>query len=120
MADQRKQQDERPPGAEREEGRGPTPPPGVKLSRGLMSWVMILALFIVLFVLLNNTKGRGRELATWQEFTQVIKRGELVADSIVVKDDLIAATVAQNSPSFGNNAEQTPIWVRIDASNREW
>ncbi len=120
MAEQRKQQDERPPGADRENGRGPAPPPGVKLSRGLMSWLMILGLFIVLFVLLNNTKGRGREIPTWQDFAQHVKRGDIQPDSIVVKDDRISALVAPGALPFAPSQEATPIWVRIDASNREW
>src|SRR5215510_6042652 len=120
MAEPRKQQDDRPSGSERENGRGPTPPPGVKLSRGLMSWVMILALFIVLFVLLNNTKGRGKEIPTWQDFAQYVKHGDVQPDSIAVKDDRITALVSPGALAFAPSTEPTPIWVRIDAANREW
>ena len=68
MADDRKQPDSNlpdrtpPEGAGGNGGKGPMPPPSVKLSRGMMSWVMILALLIMLFVLLNGTKGRGKEI----------------------------------------------------------
>ena len=101
-------------------GKGPPPPPTVKLSRGLMSWVMILALLIMLFVLLNNTKGRGKELATWQDFTQRLEGGGILDDSIIVRDDRIVAKVVPDALGFTPSPDPTPIWVRIDAANREW
>ncbi len=100
--------------------KGPPPPPTVKLSRGLMSWVMILALLIMLFVLLNNTKGRGKELATWQDFTQRLEGGGIVDDSIIVRDDRIVAKVVPDALGFPPSPDPTPIWVRIDAANRDW
>ena len=100
--------------------KGPPPPPTVKLSRGLMSWVMILALLIMLFVLLNNTKGRGQEIPAWQEFTRFIERGDILDDSIIIRDDRILAKVEAGTVGFPPSTEPTPIWVRIDASNRDW
>jgi hypothetical protein len=101
-------------------GKGPPPPPTVKLGRGLMSWVMILALLIMLFVLLNNTKGRGHEIPTWQEFTKYVEGGAVLDDSIIIRDDRIMANVVPNAAGFPPSTEPTAIWVRIDASNREW
>jgi len=101
-------------------GKGPPAPPTVKLGRGLMSWVMILALLIMLFVLLNNTKGRGHEIPTWQEFTKHIEGGNVLDDSIIIRDDRIMANVEPNAVGFPPSTEPTAIWVRIDAANREW
>ncbi|MEE8460259.1 MAG: AAA family ATPase, partial [Phycisphaerales bacterium] len=101
-------------------GKGPPSPPTVKLGRGLMSWVMILALLIMLFVLLNNTKGRGHEIPTWQEFTNYIEGGDVLDDSIIIRDDRIMANVEPNAVGFPPSTEPTAIWVRIDAANREW
>ena len=64
---------------------GPTPPPPAKLSRGLMSWIMILALLIMLFVLLSGTKGRGVEIKTWSDFTSHIKNDHCI--NFVKEDD---------------------------------
>ncbi len=85
-----------------------------------MSWVMILALLIMLFVLLNNTKGRGREIPTWQEFTQYVEQGDVEDTSIVIRDDRITATLSADAQGFPPSGEPRPIWVRIDAANREW
>jgi cell division protease FtsH len=103
-----------------EGGRGPTPPPTVKLSRGLMSWVMILALLIMLFFLLKNTKGMGKELATWQEFTQRVEQGDIEEGSIVVKDDRVLAQLVPEAQGFPPSQDPRPVWVRIDAANRDW
>jgi cell division protease FtsH len=101
-------------------GKGPTPPPTVKLSRGLMSWVMILALLVMLFFLLKNTKGMGKELTTWQEFTQRVEQGDVEEGSIVVKDDRILARLTEDAQGFPPSQDPRPVWVRIDAANREW
>ncbi|MHC4272587.1 MAG: ATP-dependent zinc metalloprotease FtsH [Planctomycetota bacterium] len=126
MAQERKQNDDRSPdsGPEPEGGpgggKGPTPPPAVKISRGLMSWVMILALLVMLFFLLKNTKGLGQEIPTWQEFTQYIEQGNVEDSSIIIRDDRITARLEADTQGFPPSPEPTPIWVRIDAANREW
>ena len=101
-------------------GKGPVPPPAPKLSRGLMSWVMILALLIMLFVLLNGTKGRGREIETWQDFKQYVSSSDIEPDSIVIKDDRITALVKPEALGFEPSKQPRPIWVRIDSSDRSW
>ncbi len=79
MSEDRKQTDQRSPDGSEPHGAGgddpkgsPSPPPPVKLSRGLMSWVMILALLIMLFVLLSGTKSRGMEIDSWREFKALV------------------------------------------------
>jgi cell division protease FtsH len=123
MAEQRKptetQGPEGSPGGN-EGGKGPVPPPAPKLSRGLMSWVMILALLIMLFVLLNGTKGRGKEIDTWQDFIQYVDNGDIEQDSIVIKDDRITALVDSEALGFPPSKQPRPIWVRIDSSDRSW
>jgi cell division protease FtsH len=53
-------------------GKGPHAPPPVKLSRGLMSWLMIVALILMLFFVLNNSGG-GEEIKSWQKFADIIR-----------------------------------------------
>ncbi|MHC4220436.1 MAG: AAA family ATPase, partial [Planctomycetota bacterium] len=125
MAEERKHNEDRTPssgngpeGGPGSGGKGPTPPPTVKLSRGLMSWVMILALLVMLFFLLRGTRGLGTEISTWQEFTQYIENDKIEAETIVIKDDRIIAVAMPRA--LAANEEAAPIWVRIDASNREW
>jgi cell division protease FtsH len=128
MAEDRKHNDDRPagsgpPGPEGSPGnggKGPTPPPTVKFSRGLMSWIMILALLIMLFYMLNRSGSRGREIATWQEFAQYVEQGDVEENTIVIKDDRVLADLEADAQGFPPSQEPRRIWVRIDASNREW
>jgi len=83
-----------------------------------MSWVMILALLVMLFFLLKNTKGLGKEISTWQEFVQIIENKQIAEDSIIIKDDRVIAVAREDS--LGTKGEAGSIWVRIDAANREW
>ena len=130
MADDRKQTDQgssEAPESRESSGTGspkssPTPPPPVKLSRGLMSWVMILALLIMLFVLLSGTKNRGMEIASWQEFKQHIDNGHFDPDkTLVVHDGRITGTIRPETTGFPQGKKEgTAVWVQIDAANREF
>ncbi len=99
--------------------KGPKPPPPLKLSRGLMSWVMILALLIMLFVVLNGTKG-GVEIETWQEFTQRIKNDAIENNLVEIKDDRVIALLKPGAEPTAPLNKGGPIWVRIDAQNRDF
>ena len=130
MSDDRKQTDQGSSEApqSRESGptegpkSSPTPPPPVKLSRGLMSWVMILALLIMLFVLLSGTKNRGMEISSWQEFKQNIDNGHFDPDkTLVVHDGRITGTIRPGTTGFPQGKKEgTAVWVQIDAANREF
>ena len=130
MSDDRKQTDQRSSEAPQSpesggaEGRksSPTPPPPVKLSRGLMSWVMILALLIMLFVLLSGTKNRGMEISSWHEFKLHIDNGHFDPDkTLVVHDGRITGTIRPETTGFPQGKKEgTAVWVQIDAANREF
>src|SRR4051812_7267210 len=60
-----------PEGGEPKNAKGPQPPPAVKLSRSLMSWVVVIALLIMIFVVLNVNKP-GVQIDTWKTFVTYI------------------------------------------------
>lgn len=95
--------------------RGPQPPPPVKLNRGLMSWVMVIALLIMLFVVLGSQRG-GEEIATWQEFVRIVDMGKVADNTVTIKTDRIIAKAAKETD--GVTAGQ--VWVKIDPDNRDW
>ncbi len=135
MADKRKHDDKeapgtKPPGDDPDvggSGKGPIPPPSVKLSRGLMSWVMVLALLIMLFFLLNGTRGRGKEVPSWETFKSYLETDAFVPVPETAKeiDEQVAVTVRDDritgilKPGPGS-ATGEAVWVRIDALNREF
>ncbi|HRQ75998.1 MAG TPA: ATP-dependent zinc metalloprotease FtsH [Phycisphaerales bacterium] len=95
--------------------RGPQPPPPVKLNRGLMSWVMVIALLIMLFVVLGSQRG-GEEIATWQEFVRIVDMGKVADNTVTIKTDRIVAKAAKETDGVAAG----PVWVKIDPDNRDW
>ncbi|MHC4447423.1 MAG: ATP-dependent metallopeptidase FtsH/Yme1/Tma family protein, partial [Planctomycetota bacterium] len=100
--------------------KGPQPPPPLKVSKGLLGWVVVLFFLIMLFVGLNSTKSGGKEIPTWQEFTLYIEQDDVEENSIIVRDDRVTARVKPGAQGFPPSTEPRPIWVRIDAANRDW
>ena len=102
------------------DGKGPQAPPPVKLSRGLMSWVMILGLLIMLFVVLNSGKS-GVPVESWGEFVSRVENGFVKDRSVKVKDDRIIAVAAKDDPDPKSRVRRdSEFFVRIDGANREW
>jgi cell division protease FtsH len=111
---------EEPHGPDGPSGKGPQAPPPVKLSRGLMSWAIILLMLIMLFLMLNSSK-HGTEIPSWSQFAKIIKMPDNVKpeDSITVRDDRVTASVQPGA--IGVVGEKpVGIWVRIDGANREY
>jgi len=96
---------------------GPPPPPPVKFNRSILSWVMILALLIMLFVILNGTQ-RGEAIETWTEFIQLVEQDKIRENSLVVKNDRVEAVVEPGTDGFPPSETGTPVWVKIDSENR--
>jgi cell division protease FtsH len=115
---------DQPPGGPEGNGgsgrKGPQPPPPLKVSKGLLGWVVVLFFLIMLFVGLNSTKSGGKEIPTWQEFTLYIEQDDVEENSIIVRDDRVTARVKPGAQGFPPSTEPRPIWVRIDAANRDW
>ncbi|MEM7230147.1 MAG: ATP-dependent zinc metalloprotease FtsH [Planctomycetota bacterium] len=122
MADDPRQNGSNP----RPEGDGsktPQAPPPVKLSRGLMSWMIIIGLLIMLFVVLNNSKS-GTEIKTWDEFVAYIDPagGKINEKNVVqVKSDRVQAQLREGTTGFESSGGRPPlIYTTIDPDNREW
>src|SRR5678816_4752559 len=70
-------------------GKGPQAPPPVKFSRGLLSWLVIIGMLGMLFVVLNSSK-RGDEI----DFSQLkiyLKNDSIKDNAVLVLDDRINA-----------------------------
>ncbi len=90
---------------------GPQPPPPMKFNRGLLSWVMILALILVLFFVLNNRRS-GTEVATWQEFVRILQNEQIVDDRVTVKVDRVEAVKIDASG-------ETALFAHINPDSRQ-
>jgi cell division protease FtsH len=102
-------------------GKGPQPPPPVKITRSLMSWAVVILVLILLFVVLNSSK-RGKQIDSWQDFAQYIdpKAGKIQDNLVVVEDDRLIATVKPNEVGFDGSDKGTEIIFRLDGANREF
>jgi cell division protease FtsH len=135
MADNQKNpNNNRPDPGRSPEGKGPQAPPPMKFSRSLMSWVVILSMLILLFVVLQGGR-RGKTIESWQEFRDLIteqvkdpKTGETkwvptgkIKDNLVtVENDRLVATVKKGELPFQNTDSDTVVSLSIDAQSREW
>ena len=100
-------------------GKGPQPAPPVKFGRGIMSWLMILGLLILMFVLLNGNR-QGQEIKSWNEFARIIDpaASRIKEDRVVVEDDRIVAQIEPGSEGF--NVEGQSVFFKIPAIDREF
>ncbi|MCI0365410.1 MAG: ATP-dependent zinc metalloprotease FtsH [Phycisphaerales bacterium] len=126
--------------AETRPGKPQAPPP-VKISRGLMSWVVILALLIMLFIVLNSSK-RGTPVPSWNAFLDLIVQPEVNADGtpklgvdgkpvyrpliennlVTVEDTRLIASLKESATIKGTNTTIAPgsqITLPIDGLNRD-
>jgi cell division protease FtsH len=122
--------------------KGPQPPPPVKFTRGLMSWVFVIALLVLLLVVLNGTT-RGTPLKSWDQFVAFVYRqpkvdpqtrepvldasgkpvlleSQIVDNLVIVEDNRLVATVKPNMGGFPASEKGTQVYLVIDGANREW
>jgi cell division protease FtsH len=93
----------------------------MKLSRGLLSWVLILGMLIVLFLFLN-TGPRGEPIKSWLEFSQLIdpEQGKVKDNLVTVENGRLTAEVKAGELPFPASKTPTLITFDIDAQSREW
>ncbi|MCA9290027.1 MAG: ATP-dependent zinc metalloprotease FtsH [Phycisphaerales bacterium] len=107
---------EPPPRKGGSDGRGPQTPPPLRFRGGIMSWLFLIAMLILVVFVINSTNSRGDE-KVFQELLVHLKNGDVVNDLVTVKDDRLVATLRSGT---GNLTQDTPVWVEIDAQNRDW
>lgn len=100
--------------------KGPQAPPPMRM-RGLMTWVVVLAGLIMLFVVLNSSRS-GQEIERWSQFAAYIdpQAGKIKDNLVIIEDNRLVATVKPGEVGFGNSEQGTMIWFPIDHANRDW
>ncbi len=102
------------PGGERPGGRGtPTPPP-TRLRRQFLTWVTLLVLLALVWLVLTNTGGRGHRLENWDQFIVHVKEGKTEPGSIVIEDRRVTARIKSGVKGFEKSGDApTTIFVDI-------
>lgn len=114
-----------PSGSDDQEGKpakGPQAPPPVKFTRSIMSWVMIVAVLILIFIVLNGTK-QGTQIESWKAFEKYIdpQLGKIEGNLVIVEDTRLIAKFKEDEKGFASSGKGgSMIYFNIDATNREW
>ncbi|MGP1273396.1 MAG: ATP-dependent zinc metalloprotease FtsH [Phycisphaerales bacterium] len=114
FADQQADRPERKgPGGDPGKPGGAPPRPGGP-GRGFFGVVAALSLVLLLFMLFTSSQ-RGEDL-TWQEFSNAYRQGDIVEDSVVVKDTMIVAQAKDGA--LGAPADQRRmVQFKFNAAN---
>ncbi|MFG0330030.1 MAG: ATP-dependent zinc metalloprotease FtsH [Phycisphaerales bacterium] len=101
-------------GQDRQNGDKPPPPPpgNMRFTRGVLLWMMLVALSLLVFFALNSNKG-GKEV-TLQEFRNLADAGHLVDGTVTMRPNMIEAQV-QNDPTLNGR-----IFIRINRPDEFW
>ncbi len=100
-------------------GKGPQPPPPVKMSRGVMSWVILLAILVLLFVVLQGAQPRGKNIEAWTDFMTLVQERQIVDNTVTVENNRLRAEVKPNTPGYNNPDEPVAVWTKIDQEARK-
>jgi len=102
-------------------GKGPTPPPPMKFSRGIMSWILIIGVLIILLLVLQGSP-RGKRIESWQEFIQLVdpEQGKIENNLVTVENSRLVATVKAGELPFPTSEKGTVITLQIDGQNRRF
>jgi len=119
--------DQRPPNPNTPNQDPKDPPSPRPAGRGLMSWVFILGLLAIMLAVMSSGRA-GTEVPSWEQFTILIDpdTGRVhqttagTPDPVLVKNDRIMAMIAPHTEGINPGSEPGPVYVSIDANNREW
>ena len=71
-------------------------PPKPKLSRGLLSWMLICFVLIMMWGMINST-GAGQEITSWNDFLSRAKAGQFEDKRVTLEESKIIAVIADGS-----------------------
>jgi len=77
----------------------PAPPGGMKFTRGVFLWMMLLMIALLVFFILNG-REQGKEIR-WNDFVQKYEQGHFISESVILKADRVEAKVSEEYPGTG-------------------
>ena len=96
--------------------RGSRPPvaPPPKNRRQAFTWLTLLALVVLLWVVMTGTSRGMREIETFQQFSTYLKEDKVKSGSVVIEDTRIVAEIKPGTPGFEASGDKgTPVFVSI-------
>ncbi|MGA1017830.1 MAG: ATP-dependent zinc metalloprotease FtsH [Phycisphaerales bacterium] len=91
-----------------------TPPPPQRNRRQAFTWLTLLGLVILLWVVMTGP-GRGmREIPTFKDFETYVEENKVRPGSVVIEDTRIVAEIKPKTPGFeGSGDKGTAVFVSI-------
>ncbi|MFZ9692204.1 MAG: ATP-dependent zinc metalloprotease FtsH [Phycisphaerales bacterium] len=109
---ERNARDDKPASGERG-GRTPVAPPQ-KNRRQAFTWLTLLALVVLLWVVMTGTSRGMRKIETFQQFSTYLKEDKVKPGSVVIEDTRIVAEIKPGTPGFEASGDKgTPVFVSI-------
>jgi len=92
----------------------PGPPPAARNRRQAFTWLTLLGLLILFWVVMTGP-GRGmRQIETFQQFSTYLKEDKVRPGSVILEDTRIVAEIKAKTPGFeGSGDRGTPVYVSI-------
>jgi len=114
-------QPEGPPDSGGPDRKTPPPPPPVRFGRSLFSWVLIVGVLILLFMMLNQGP-RGERIADFDSFLTYVDpaNGKIIDNLVTIENSRLTAVVVPNEPGFPASERGTPIYFQVGAPGHEW
>ena len=97
-------------------------PPKPRMSRGILSWMLICFALIMIFTVVNG-KGSGSEIASWNDFLSRAKAGQFEDNRVTVEDSRVTAVIAKDikgtSEAIDFKAGEV-VYFPVDGQNRQF
>ena len=91
-------------------GRGPAPQ---KPPRQLMTWLTVLLLFGLLYIIVSGSATRGVSLESWQQFLVFAKEGRVEPGSVVLQSDRVTAELKPGTKGISERFGDRPAPVTV-------
>ncbi len=87
-----------------------------------MTYLLLLGVVAVIWVVLTTTGQRGETIQTPQEFFVLAKEGYFEQGTVVIQDDKLMATLSRSLPGATDRVGQKggQVWVRIIPGEYDW
>ena len=97
-------------------------PPKPRISRGILSWMLICFALIMIFTVVNG-RGSGNEIASWNDFLNRAKAGQFEDNRVTIEDSRVTAVIAKDIKGTSEAIDYKAgdiVYFPADGQNRQF
>ena len=97
-------------------------PPQPRMSRGILSWMLICFVLIMAWSMINSAGG-GNEISSWNDFLTRAKAGQFEDNRVTVQDTEITAVISKDIKGDSKATDFTAgetVYFNVDGQNRQF